>query len=205
MIRGFNSIPLDPTLLVRQSKCPKITYFNERRAQCKYHQFHNYKKILHFGNIKDILKRHDDIMEMVLSKINHNFKIGYYNEQHIFEYLKIDKYFNYEYYLSENIDLCRIQPSIYIKLGLLLMNSFPENFKHVDKEVYVHELIVQQNNMNENQTISMMYQGNTYIQHYFNSLLVEYDIVNEYIYCDLNYYIITHDSKIHKQDKTKYY
>ena len=65
------------------------------------------------------------------------------------------------------------------------MNSFPENFKHVDKEVYVHELIVQQNNMNENQTMSMMYQDNTYIQHYFNSLLVEYDIVDEYIYCDL--------------------
>ena len=57
LIRGFNSIPLDPTLLVRQSKCPKITYFNERRAQCKYHQFHNYKKNITFWKYQGHIKK----------------------------------------------------------------------------------------------------------------------------------------------------
>jgi hypothetical protein len=176
---------MDPILLVRQSKNPNITAYHERKAYGKYHQYYNHIKILHYNNIKNILINHDNMIEMILCKIKHNFRFGYYIEQFIFDFLKLDSsQFNYDYYSVKYYDLYTIQPSKYIKLGLMIMKSFPENFENIDKEIYIHELFVQQNNMKDNNG-NMIFQSCIDVRYYFHHLLVEHDVINQYIYCDL--------------------
>ena len=124
-------------------------------------------------------------MEMILCKIKHNFRFGYYIEQYIFDFLKLDcTQFNYHYYSVKYYDLYTIQPSKYIKLGIMIMNSFPENFENIDKEIYIHELFVQQNNMKDKNG-NMIFQSCIDVRYYFHYLLVEHDVINQYIYCDL--------------------
>lgn len=184
LIRGVNSIPLDPNLLYRQSNIPMERYLNERKAHGKYHQFHNYTKILHFSNIRDILKTHDDVMEMIIYKINNKYNLDYYNGQLVFEFLELnDEYFNYEYYYNKYIDLCTQIPKKYVKLGLMMINNFPEKFVFIDNEVFLHELKIQQNSSkNKKGTIIA---NDIQIKTYFHDLFVKYDIIYEYVYCEL--------------------
>jgi hypothetical protein len=185
LIKGYKCIPIDPPLLVRQSKNPSITAYHERRAYTKYHQYYNHIKILHYNNIKNILANHDNVMEMILCKIKHNFIFGYYIEQYIFEFLKCDcERFNYDYYTTLFHDLYAIQPSKYMKLGLMMMNRFPENFENIDKEIFIHDLLVQQNECKDD-TGKMRFQSSVDVRYYFHNVLVEHDIINQYIYCDL--------------------
>lgn len=187
LIRGGdekNIIPIDNALLVRHSKCPKLTEKYKRKAYATYHQFKNSYKIKHYHIINNILKHNDDINEIILNKIKYLFNFGYYVQQHIFEYLQYNhtNFFYKFYYKLPQVNLLIVEPNPkYIKMGLMLMKNFPDNFKHIDKEILLHDIIVQQKKTYHNKEFASGLKLNQYFMHLF----IEYDIINEYVNCQL--------------------